>query len=57
MRAKNMGITKEKFIAQKVAIWEEMWAARKSGDDIGVSILFRTSLEVIVGLLLIEMRG
>ena len=39
-RAKSMGITGEKFITQKVAIWEGMWAAQQSGDDIGVSILF-----------------
>ena len=38
-RAKNMGITGEKFVAQKVEIWEGMWAAKPSGDDIGVSIL------------------
>lgn len=38
-RAKNMGITGEKFVAQKVEIWEGMWAAKQSGDDIGVSIL------------------
>ena len=44
LRARSMGITEEKFIAQKVAIWEGMWAARQSGDHIGVSILFHTSL-------------
>ena len=43
LRAKNMGIAEEKLIAQKVAIWEGMWVAKKSGDKIGVStpILFR----------------
>lgn len=35
-----MGITGEKFIIQKVAIWDGMWAAGQSGDDIRVSILF-----------------
>ena len=40
LRAKNMGITEEKFVAQKVAIWEGMWAAKLNGDDIGVSILY-----------------
>ena len=40
LRAKSMGITGEKFITQKVAIWEGMRAAQQSGDDIGVSILF-----------------
>ena len=39
LRAKSMGITGEKLIAQKVAIWEGMWTAQQSGDDIGVSIL------------------
>ena len=41
-----MGITGEKFIAQKVAIWEGMWAAQQNGDDIGVSILFSPLLGV-----------
>ena len=40
LRAKSVGITEEKFVAQKVAIWEGMWAAKQSGDDIGVSILY-----------------
>ena len=57
LRAKNMGITGERFVTQKVAIWEAMWAAKQNGDDIGVSIIFRPYLEVIVGLLLIEVRG
>ena len=35
-----MGITGEKFFTQKVAIWEGMWAAQQSGDDVGVSIIF-----------------
>ena len=55
LRAKNMGITGEKFVTQKVAIWEGMWAAKQNGDGIGVSIIFRPYLEVIVGLLLIDM--
>ena len=32
-----MGITEEGLVAQKVAIWEGMRAAKESGDDIGVS--------------------
>jgi len=35
-----MGITEEKFVAQKVAIWEGMWAAKQNGNDIEVSILY-----------------
>ncbi|PUU82330.1 hypothetical protein B9Z19DRAFT_1061935 [Tuber borchii] len=34
VRAKNMGITEEEFVAQKVAIWEGMWVAKQNGDDI-----------------------
>ena len=40
LRAQNMGITEAKFVAQKVAIWEGMWAAKQNGDDIGVSALY-----------------
>ena len=40
LRAKNIGITEAKFVAQKVAIWEGMWAAEQNGDDIGVSTLY-----------------
>jgi len=40
LRAKNMGITEEKLVAQKVAIWEGMWAAKQNGNDIEVSILY-----------------
>lgn len=35
-----MGIARENLVSQKVAIWEGMWAAKQSGDDIGVGILF-----------------
>jgi len=35
-----MGITEERLVAQKVAIWEGMWAAKQNRDDTGVSILF-----------------
>ncbi|PUU84249.1 hypothetical protein B9Z19DRAFT_1118131 [Tuber borchii] len=35
LRAKNMGITEMKFVAQKVAIWEGIWADKQNGDDIG----------------------
>jgi len=38
LRGKDMGITEEKFVAQKVVIWEGMWAAKQNGDDIGVRI-------------------
>ena len=44
LRAKNMGIAEEKLIAQKVAIWEGMWVAKKSGDKIGVSTPYPLSL-------------
>ena len=40
LRAKDMGITEEKFVAQKVVIWEGMWAAKRNGDDIVVSISY-----------------
>jgi len=35
-----MGIAEEKLVAQKVAIWEGMWASKHSGDYIEVSILY-----------------
>ena len=44
LRAKNMGIAEEKLITQKVAIWEGMWVAKKSGDKIGVSTPYPLSL-------------
>jgi len=53
LRARSMGIAEERFVAQKVAIWEGMWVAKQYGDDTGVSILFLS--DVIVGLSLIEM--
>ena len=40
LRAKNVGITEEELVAQKVVIWEGMWAAKQNDDDIGVSILY-----------------
>ena len=40
LRAKNIGITEAKFVAQKVAIWEGMWAAKQNGDDIDVGTLY-----------------
>ena len=43
LRARSMGITEESLVAQKVAIWEGMWAAEQNRDDIGVSILPSTS--------------
>lgn len=42
-----MGITEERFVAQKVAIWEGTWAAKQSGDDIEVSILYSASFRSI----------
>ena len=36
-RVRNMGITEETLVAQKVMIWEGMHAAERSGDSIGVS--------------------
>ena len=38
LRARSMGIMKEALIAQKVVIWEGMYAAEQGGDSIGVSI-------------------
>ena len=57
LRAKNLGIVGEKLAAQKVAIWEGMWAAQQIGDDVGVSILCSalSFWRTVVGLLLIEM--
>ena len=43
LRAKNMGIPEENFVAQKVAIWEGMWAAEQMGNDIQVIISYFTS--------------
>ncbi|KAG0642340.1 hypothetical protein HOY80DRAFT_1036903 [Tuber brumale] len=41
MRARSMGITGERLVAEKVAIWEGMWAAEQTGNDIqyGAGIL------------------
>jgi len=39
LRTRSMGITEDCFVAQKVAIWEGIWAAKQNGDDIGVSII------------------
>ncbi|KAG0129179.1 hypothetical protein HOY82DRAFT_611037 [Tuber indicum] len=33
--ARNMGITDESLVAQKIAIWEGMYVAEQSGDSIG----------------------
>lgn len=40
LRAMNMGITEKELIAQKVAIWEGMYAAEQSGDSIEVGITY-----------------
>ena len=42
LRARSMGITEEALVAEKVAIWEGMWAAEQNGEDIKVSILYST---------------
>ncbi|KAG0135473.1 hypothetical protein HOY82DRAFT_600269 [Tuber indicum] len=34
LRAKKMGITGEGSVAEKVAIWEGIWAAERTGSDI-----------------------
>ena len=39
-RARNMGITEEALVSQKVAIWEGMRAAEQHGKDIEVSIRY-----------------
>ncbi|KAG0642343.1 hypothetical protein HOY80DRAFT_1036921 [Tuber brumale] len=41
LRARNMGITGERSVAEKVAIWEGMWAAEQAGNNIqyGAGIL------------------
>ncbi|PUU83364.1 hypothetical protein B9Z19DRAFT_1119436 [Tuber borchii] len=41
-RARNMGITEKALVAQKVAIWEGIWATKQNGDNIRVSILYPT---------------
>jgi len=38
LRARNMGITEDALVVQKVAIWEGMWVAKQNGKDIEVSI-------------------
>jgi len=43
MGARSMGITEERFVAQKVAIWEGMRVAEQNRDHIEVSILPPTS--------------
>ena len=44
LRARSMGITDENVVAQKVAIWEGIWAAEQNGDSIGVSTLYSLPL-------------
>jgi len=44
LEALNMGITKPELIIQKLEIWEEMYAAAKSGDAVRVSIPYSTLL-------------
>jgi len=39
LRARNMGITEEALVVQKVAIWEGMWATKQCSKDVEVSIL------------------
>ena len=45
LRARSIGITEAKFVAQKVAIWEGMWAAKQNGDEIGVGTLYSAPFE------------
>ncbi|KAG0642341.1 hypothetical protein HOY80DRAFT_998594 [Tuber brumale] len=40
LRAKKMGITGDESIAEKVAIWEGMWVAEQTGNDIQVGTPF-----------------
>ena len=35
-----MGITDQRLVAEKVAIWEGTWEAEQKGDGINVSILY-----------------
>ncbi|KAG0129180.1 hypothetical protein HOY82DRAFT_652508 [Tuber indicum] len=35
LRARNMGITEEGLLAQKLTIWEGMYVAEQSGDSVG----------------------
>ncbi|KAG0644643.1 hypothetical protein HOY80DRAFT_1110386 [Tuber brumale] len=37
LRARSMGITRKALVAQKVTIWEGMYAAKESGDSINVA--------------------
>jgi len=39
-RARSLGITGEEAIAQKVAIWEGMWAAKQRGNETEVSTVY-----------------
>ena len=41
-RARRMGIMEEAFVAQKVTIWEGMYAAKQLGDGSRVSVLCST---------------
>ncbi|KAG0135466.1 hypothetical protein HOY82DRAFT_600259 [Tuber indicum] len=37
LRARSLGITGERSVAEKVEIWEGMWASEQTGNDIQVS--------------------
>ncbi|KAG0641789.1 hypothetical protein HOY80DRAFT_1038320 [Tuber brumale] len=38
LRARDMGVTEESLVAEKVTIWEGMYAAKESGDSVGVRL-------------------
>ncbi|RPB00357.1 hypothetical protein L873DRAFT_1805114 [Choiromyces venosus 120613-1] len=38
VRAKNMGITEQELIEEKIKIWEGMWDAKDKGDSIAVGL-------------------
>ncbi|KAG0135471.1 hypothetical protein HOY82DRAFT_600264 [Tuber indicum] len=38
LRARNMGITEERSVAEKVAIWEGIWVAEQTGNEIQVGV-------------------
>ncbi|KAG0642346.1 hypothetical protein HOY80DRAFT_1036924 [Tuber brumale] len=46
LRAKNMGIIGAKSVAEKVLIWEGIWAAEQTGNDISVGILLDVATNI-----------
>ncbi|PUU83359.1 hypothetical protein B9Z19DRAFT_1061050 [Tuber borchii] len=57
LRAKSMGITGEKSVAQRVAIWEGMGLPNRAVTISELVFFLCSNLEIIVGLLLIDMGG